>query len=43
MLEGFEPETNETDRRFYYEVTGHQLVEGEFVNDDTSDEDWERF
>ena len=43
MLDGFDAETNEIDRRLYYEVTGRQLVEGEFGGDDggdTSDGEW---
>ena len=43
MLDGFDAETNEIDRRIYYEVTGRQLVEGEFGNEnelDTSDGEW---
>ena len=35
----FEPETNLMDRRIYFEVTGNQLIEDEFA-DDQSDGDW---
>ena len=38
----FNPEEDETDRRIYYEVTGRQLVENEFDDEDTSDEEWGR-
>ena len=43
MLDGFDADTNEIDRRIFYEVTGRQVVEGEFGSDnggDTSDGDW---
>ena len=37
-------ENSEIDRRIFYEVTGRQLVEGEFDNElGTSDEDWANF
>ena len=40
MLNGFDAEINEIDRRIYYEITESQLVEGEFDGEDTSDEEW---
>ena len=38
LVTGFDPEQDLIDRRLYYEVTGRSLVEGEFADDDTSDE-----
>ena len=42
MLDGFEPETDSVDRRLLFEITGYQLREGEFADEGTSDENWER-
>ena len=47
MLEGFSEDLtdNEVDRRIYFEVTGCELIEGEFLGDDvfdSSDEEWGR-
>ena len=42
VLAGFEPDSNEIDRRIFYEVTGRELVEGEYEIDDTSDDEWHR-
>ena len=39
---GYDPKNNDIDRRIHYEVTGVSLVEGEFADDDSSDEEWER-
>ena len=40
LVEDFDADKNETDRRIFFEVTGIQLVEGEFYDLDTSDEEW---
>ena len=40
LLAGFDPENNDTDRRIHYEVTGVSLIEGEFADEDSSDEEW---
>ena len=40
LLDGFDPEKNEMDRRIYYEITGMKLAEGEFRDFETSDEEW---
>ena len=37
LLEGFDADKNDIDRRIYYEVTGRELVQGEFEGED----DWE--
>ena len=41
LADGFDPENDDTDRRIFYEVTGTSLVEGEFADEDTSDEERE--
>ena len=40
LINDFNAERNETDRRIFYEVTGRQLVQGEFDHEFTSDEEW---
>ena len=35
----FDAEKNESDRRIFFEVTGRQLIDGEFDDLDTSDEE----
>ena len=35
----FDAEKNESDRRIFFEVTGRQLIDGEFNDVDTSDEE----
>ena len=40
LIDGFDAERNDIDRRIYYEVTGRQVIEGEFEGDDTSDDEW---
>ena len=42
LISGFDPEKNAIDRHIFYEVTGNQLIEGEFRDQDTSDDEWER-
>ena len=39
LLCDFDAEKNESDRRIFFEVTGRQLIDGEFDDEDTSDED----
>ena len=39
LLNGFNADENETDRRIFYEVTGRQLIQDEFDDLDTSDEE----
>ena len=41
MLKDFDPEICEMDRRLYYEVTRDRLNEDEFVDSDSSDEDFQ--
>ena len=36
MLDGFEPSTNQLDRRILYEVTGLELFEKEFKGEGSS-------
>ena len=40
FLDGFDTVENEMDRRIYYETTGIELIEGEFSDLETSDEEW---
>ena len=40
LLRDFDAETNETDRRIYYEVMGRQIGQNGFDDRDSSDEDW---
>ena len=40
LVDDFDFKGNDMDRRFFFEVTGRQLVEGEFDDLDSSDEDW---
>lgn len=40
FLDGFDTAENEVDRRIYYETTGIELIEGEFSDLETSDEEW---
>ena len=40
FLDGFDTAENEMDRRIYYETTGIELIEGEFSDLETSDEEW---
>ena len=44
MIEGlvadFDAENDEVDRRIYFEVTGRQLIDGEFDCSSSSDDDW---
>ena len=41
LLGDFDAATDETDRRIFFEVTGRQLIKGEFQeNEDSSDEEW---
>ena len=37
LVRDFDPMRNEFDRRLFYEVTGDRLIEGEFMDEDTSD------
>ena len=39
LLAGFDAEENETDRRIFYEVTGRQLIQGEFNDMGAPDEE----
>ena len=39
IMTGFEPEINEMDRRLFYEVTRRPITEGDFIDEDTSDEE----
>ena len=39
LLAGFDADENETDRRIFYEVTGRQLIQNEFDDPGTSDEE----
>ena len=39
LLESFEPESNDTDRRILFEITGLEMVAEEFKDFDTSDEE----
>ena len=38
MLVGFDPEQHEIDRRLFYEVTGLQIYQDEFRDEDSSDQ-----
>lgn len=40
LIRGFDPDNDKIDRRIYFEVTGEQVIEDEFANDYTSDEEW---
>ena len=40
LLRDFDVESNETDRRIYYEVMGRNMGSDEFDYRDSSDEDW---
>ena len=40
LVGDFDPENNEIDRRIFFEVTGKQIIEGEFDDDGSSEEDW---
>ena len=40
LIDGFDAASNDIDRRIYYEVTGRQLIEGEYEGEDTSDDEW---
>ena len=40
VVADFDGETNEIDRRIYYEVTGEQLIEGEFADTNSSNSDY---
>ena len=35
LVKDFDPESNETDRRIYYEVTGIKLDENDFKDEDS--------
>ena len=35
----YDPDNDETDRRIFYEITGKRLIQGEFLDDDSSDEE----
>ena len=39
LLCDFDAEKNESDRCIFFEVTGRQLIDGEFDDEDTSDEE----
>ena len=43
LLDGFNADTNDIDRRIYYEVTRSQIREGEFDNEDTSEDELSYF
>lgn len=43
LLDGFNPEVDAVDRRLLFEITGRELEEGEFAEDDSSDEQWSIF
>ena len=43
MVAGFDPVKNEMDRRIFYEVTGKEIVSGEFADECTFDEEWQKF
>ena len=40
LVGDFDPENNETDRLIFYEVTGRQMIRGEFDEEDSSENDW---
>ena len=40
LVRDFDPIGVEFDRRLYYEVTGVRLNDGEFIDEDTSDDDF---
>ena len=42
LLAGFNPVYDVMDRRLYYEVTGCQVNNNEFDQEDTSDEEWHK-
>ncbi len=37
LVDGFDPEHSQTDRRILYEVTGLRLIDDEFMDEDSSD------
>ena len=43
MVAGFDPAKNEMDRRIFYEITGKEIVSGEFTDDFKFDEEWQDF
>ena len=40
LVDDFDFKSNDMDRRFFFEVTGRKLVEDEFDDLDSSDEEW---
>ena len=40
LVNNFDAEDNEMDRRIFYEITGLQFNEGEFDDSDTFDDGW---
>ncbi len=37
LVDGFDPEHSQTDRRILYEVTGLHMIDDEFIDEDSSD------